>query len=60
MQGVNSLGHKFYPVCPSSPNPTVVVFNDGIEVITKIKRIICFFVKKKPRKEEQAEAFATD
>ena len=43
MQGVNSLGRKFQPVCPSSPNPTVVVFNDGIEVITKIKRIICFF-----------------
>ena len=47
MQGVNSLGHKFYPVCPSSPNPTVVVFNDGIEVITKIKRIICFFCEEK-------------
>ena len=43
MQGVNSLGPKFLPVCPSLPNPTVVVFNNGIEVITKIKRIICFF-----------------
>lgn len=46
MEGVNSLGPKFCPVCPSSPNPTVVVFNDGIEVINKIKSTIRFFVKK--------------
>ena len=47
MQGVNSLGHKFYPVYPNLPNPTLMVFNDGIEVITKIKRIICFFCEEK-------------
>ena len=33
MQGVNSLGHKFYPVYPNLPNPTLMVFNDRIEVI---------------------------
>ena len=45
MQGVNSLGPKFCPIYPNLLNPTLMVFNDGIEVITKIKRIICFIVK---------------
>ena len=60
MQGVNSLGPKFLPVCPSLPNPTVVVFNDGIEVITKIKRVICFFCEEKATEGRLGRRFATE